>query len=34
MRTDPFDPHDALVEVRGYGQPIVVSFDIDPVAGE
>jgi hypothetical protein len=34
MRADPFDPHDALVEVRGYDQPIVVSFDIELLAGE
>jgi hypothetical protein len=31
--TDPLDPHDTLVEIRSYDQPIVVSFDIehDPV---
>ena len=30
---DPFDPHDTLVEVRGYDQSIGVPFDIeyDPV---
>ena len=33
VRADPLDPHDTLVEVRGYNQAIVVAFDIehDPV---
>ena len=34
VRADPFDPHDALVEVHGYDQPIVISFDIDLLPGE
>src|SRR6266480_3377473 len=33
VRADPLDPHDALLEVDGYDQPIIVPFDIedDPV---
>jgi hypothetical protein len=29
VRTDPFDPYDALLEVDRHGQPIIVSLDVE-----